>query len=128
LSLEISSSEPWFIAFLAATLCSVTVAAGLYAALVAARVRRAAAGSVHGARDALARIRTGLVGLQFAAASTLVVAAVVLAMQRNELHDALVGRFPDQYVGLFTAQHAHPNLLDRGRFTSGIKPLGKYPP
>ena len=105
-SLEIPWSEPWFTVLLGATLCGVTAAAGLYPALVAARARRAAAASVHGARDALARIRAGLVGLQFAAASLLVVAAVVLLMQRNELHDALVGRFPDQYVGVFTGQSA----------------------
>ena len=101
LSLEIPWSEPQLFVFLAGTLCGVTVAAGLYPALVAARARRAAASSVHGAGDALARIRTVLVGFQFAAASALVVAAIVLLMQRNELHEALVGRFPDQYVSIF---------------------------
>jgi putative ABC transport system permease protein len=101
LSLEIPWSEPRLFIFLGVTLCGVTVAAGLYPALVAARARRAAASSVHGARDALARVRTVLVGLQFAAASALVVGAIVLLMQRNELHEALVGRFADQYVSIF---------------------------
>jgi putative ABC transport system permease protein len=101
LSLEIPWSEPRLFLFLGGTLCGVVLAAGLYPALVAARARRAAAGSVHGAGDALARLRTVLVGLQFAAASALLVSAIVLLMQRNELHEALVGRFPDQYVSIF---------------------------
>jgi putative ABC transport system permease protein len=101
LSLAVPWSEWRFFVFLGGTLCGVTVAAGLYPALVAARVRRAAAASVHGAGDAFAGIRTVLVGLQFAAASALVVGAIVLLIQRNQVYDALVGRFPDQYVSIF---------------------------
>jgi putative ABC transport system permease protein len=104
-SLDVPWSEPWFIAFLGSTLCAVTVAGGLYPAIVAARARRAAASSVHGARDALARVRAILVSLQFAAAGALVVGAIVLLMQRHALHDALVGRFADQYVAVFVPQN-----------------------
>jgi putative ABC transport system permease protein len=120
LSLAVPWSEPRLLVFLGATLCGVTVAAGLYPALVAARARRAAATSVHGSGDAFARIRTVLVGVQFAAASALVVGAIVLLMQRDELHDALVGRFPDQYVNIFlpwsgpAGREALANELARG--------------
>jgi len=110
-SLDVPWSEPWFFAFLGTTLCAVTLAGGLYPAVVAARARRAAASSVHGAGDALAGLRAVLVGVQFAAASALVVGAIVLLMQRNTLHDALVGRFADQYVAVFVPQD-RPAALD----------------
>lgn len=114
-SLAVPWREPSFIAFLAGTLAAVTVAAGLYPALVAARARRTAASSARGASDALARLRTILVGFQFAAGSALVVAAVVLLMQRNELHHALVGRFADQYIGFWLDQTRPiaPEVLER---------------
>jgi putative ABC transport system permease protein len=133
LSLEIPWSEPRLFAFLGATLCGVKAAAGLYPALVAARARRAAAASVHGAGDALARIRTALVGLQFAAASALVVGAIVLLMQRNELHEALVGRFPDQYLSIFlpfsgpAARDVLANEVERGPGIVGTTGTN-YPP
>jgi putative ABC transport system permease protein len=113
-------SELRFFVFLGGTLCGVTVAAGLYPALVAARARRAAAASMHGASDAFAHIRTILVGVQFAAASALVVGAIVLLMQRDQLHEALVGRYPDQYVNIFlpwsgpAGREAFANELARG--------------
>jgi putative ABC transport system permease protein len=103
-SLDVPWSDPWFFAFLGNTLCAVTVAGGLYPAIIAARARRAAGSSVQAARDALARVRAVLVGLQFAAAGALVVGAIVLLMQRHELHHALVGRFADQYVAVFVPQ------------------------
>jgi len=119
-SLDVPWSEPWLIAFLGGTLCAVMAAAGLYPAIVAARARRAAASSVHGAHDALARVRAFLVGLQFAAAGALVIGAIVLLMQRYELHQALVGRFADQYVAVFVprgdpaALEVLTNELNRG--------------
>jgi putative ABC transport system permease protein len=76
-SLALPWNERWFVVLLGGTLCAVTLAAGLYPALVAARARRAAAFGLHGASDALARVRTALVGLQVAAASALVVGAIV---------------------------------------------------
>ncbi len=99
LSLELPWREPRFFVFLGATLAGVALAAGLYPALVLSRARRAVALRLGPASDTLAWLRGGLVGLQFAAASALVVAAVVLLLQRSELHAALVGRFADQYVG-----------------------------
>jgi putative ABC transport system permease protein len=103
LSLELPWKEPRFFAFLGGTLVGVVLAAGLYPAFGLARARRAAALRIGFASDTLAWVRSGLVGLQFAAASALVVAAIVLLLQRNELHDALVGRFADQYVAFVTA-------------------------
>jgi putative ABC transport system permease protein len=110
-ALDVPWSEPWFIAFLGGTLCAATVAGGLYPAIIAARARRAAGSSVLGARDALARVRAVLVGLQFAAASGFVVGAIVLLMQRHELQHALVGRFVDQYVAVFVPQ-GEPGALE----------------
>jgi putative ABC transport system permease protein len=83
LSLELPWSQPQFFAFLGATLVGVTLAAGLYPAVVLSSARRAAALRIGPASDALAWVRGGLVGLQFTAASALVVAAIVLLLQRN---------------------------------------------
>jgi putative ABC transport system permease protein len=133
LPFDIPWSEPRLFVFLGATLCGVTAAAGLYPALVAARARRAAAASLHGAGDALARIRTVLVGLQFAVAGALVVGAIVLLMQRNELHQALVGRFPDQYLSIFlpfsgpASREVLANELERGPGIIGTTGTN-YPP
>ena len=98
LAFAVPWNEPWFALLLVATIGGVTVGAGLYPALVAAGARHAAGGEV--GADAMAGLRTGLVGLQFAGASALVAVAIVMLMQRNEAHRALVGRFSDQYVAL----------------------------
>jgi putative ABC transport system permease protein len=108
-TLQLPWSDASFVAFLAATLGGVTLAAGLYPAFVLSRARRASALRIGAASDALARVRTALVGLQFGAASALVVAAIVLLMQRNESHYALVGRFGDQFVGLVLDQSNLPD-------------------
>jgi putative ABC transport system permease protein len=101
---------PWndlsFSAFLIGTLCAVTAAAGLYPAFVLSRARRASSMRLGATGDALARLRAALVGVQFATASALVAGAIMLLMQRSELHDALVGRFADQYVGIFLDQRS----------------------
>ena len=102
LSLDLPWTEPRFLAFLGATLVGVALAAGLYPAFVLSRARRAAALRLGSTGDALAWVRGGLVGLQFAFASALAVGAIILLMQRSELHAALVGRFVDQYVGIVT--------------------------
>lgn len=111
LSLELPWREPLFFAFLGATLVVVALTAGLYPALVLSRVRRAAALRVGPAGDALAWLRGGLVGLQFAAASALVVAAIVLLLQRDGLRDALVGRFTDQYVAFVVVPTVNGDTL-----------------
>jgi putative ABC transport system permease protein len=103
-ALDLPWTEPRFSVFLGGTLCTVTVAAGLYPAFVLSRAGRASAMHLGAASGALVRLRAVLVGLQFATASALVVGAVVLLMQRNALHQALVGRFDDQYVGVFLDQ------------------------
>jgi putative ABC transport system permease protein len=108
-TLQLPWREPGFIVFLGGTLLGVTVAAGLYPAFVLSRARRASASRIGTASDALVRLRTALVGLQFGTASALVVAAIVLLMQRSELHDALIGRFGDQYVGVFLDQSRPPD-------------------
>jgi putative ABC transport system permease protein len=86
--------------FLGATFVGVTLAAGLYPAVLVSAAKRVAASHLGMPNDALARLRTGAVGLQFALASALAAAAIVLLMQRGELHDALVGRLADEYVGI----------------------------
>jgi putative ABC transport system permease protein len=130
-SLELPWREPSFFAFLGATLVGVTLAAGLYPALVLSRARRAAALRVGPSSDALAWLRGGLVGLQFAASSALVIAAIVLLLQRDGLHDALVGRFTDQYVGFVVFPTASVDTLaaelDREPGILGATTMGGAP-
>jgi putative ABC transport system permease protein len=129
-SLKLPWRELGFFAFLGATLTGVVIAAGLYPAFVLSRARRAAALRLGFARDTLAWVRSGLVGLQFAAASALVVAAIVLLLQRNELRDALVGRFADQYVALVTGpidSDAFAVELLRGPGIEGVTSTGGTP-
>jgi putative ABC transport system permease protein len=121
LSLELPWSDPKFFVFLGATLVGVTVASGLYPALVLSRVRRAAALRLGPAGDALAWVRGGLVGLQFAAASGLAVAAIIFLMQRHELHDAVLGRLADQYVGFDVDSRQSDALAAELALGPGIK-------
>jgi putative ABC transport system permease protein len=93
---------PWlelrFWIFLAALLAAVTLAAGLYPALVVARIRPTAALRLGAARAGSKLLRTVLVGTQFATASFLIALVVVLLAQRNDLRETLLGRFADPYA------------------------------
>jgi putative ABC transport system permease protein len=91
-------SEPRFWIFLATLLAGVTLAAGLYPALVVARIRPIAALRLGGARGGPKLLRTVLVGAQFAAASFLFGLVIVLLAQGNDLRETLLGRFADPYA------------------------------
>jgi putative ABC transport system permease protein len=104
--------------FLGATLLGVTLAAGLYPAVLVSAAKRVAPSHLDMPSDSLSRLRTVAVGLQFAVASALAAAAIVLLMQRGELHDALIGRLADEYVGIIippgqqvAAEVLHAELL-----------------
>ena len=101
LGLGIPWAEPKFWLFLAGTVVAVTVIAGLYPALVLARVRPVAALRVGTMRAGPKFLRTLLVGSQFAVASLLIATVVVVFAQRDNLREALLGRFTDQYVIVF---------------------------
>jgi putative ABC transport system permease protein len=70
-------------------------------------------------------VRGGLVGLQFAVASILVAAAVMLLLQKSHVREALVGRFQDLYVAVFinAGQPIDPDVIGaelmRGRGIMG---------
>lgn len=112
-SLELPWGEPRFAAFLGAVFFGVSLAAGLYPALLVSAVKRVGASRLGVPGDALARLRTGVVGFQFAVASALVAVAIVLLLQRTELREALVGRLDDQYIGFpaGSAQSIAPDVL-----------------
>ncbi|HET8697740.1 MAG TPA: ABC transporter permease, partial [Gammaproteobacteria bacterium] len=110
--------EPRFWIFLVALLLSVTLAAGLYPALAVARIRPTAALRLGSVRAGPKLLRTVLVSAQFASASFLVALVVVLLAQRNEMRDALLGRFADPYVVATTAPTAQS--LDREALASEL--------
>jgi putative ABC transport system permease protein len=74
------------------------LAAGAYPALVLARVRPLFALRMGGARGGSPLVRTLLIGAQFAAASFLVVAIVVLHAQKAEIRDRLTDPSTDLRV------------------------------
>jgi putative ABC transport system permease protein len=90
--------EPRLYAFLAALLAGVTLLSGAYPALVLTRVWPLTALRLGTVRAGSSALRTLLVGSQFALASFLVVAVVVVFSQRANLREVLLGRFADQYV------------------------------
>ncbi|HET8697483.1 MAG TPA: FtsX-like permease family protein, partial [Gammaproteobacteria bacterium] len=98
LAFEIPWSEPRLWIFLAILVCGVTLLAGLYPALVLARVPPVQVLRVGTMRSGTSVSRTLLVSSQFALASFLVFAVMVVYAQRGLLRDALLGRFADQYV------------------------------
>ncbi|HET8699026.1 MAG TPA: FtsX-like permease family protein, partial [Gammaproteobacteria bacterium] len=98
LAFEIPWREPRLWIFFAVLVCGVTLLAGLYPALVLARVRPVQALRVGTMRSGSGVFRTLLVSSQFALASLLVFAVMVVHAQRGLLRDALLGRFADQYV------------------------------
>src|SRR5690606_41111671 len=86
--------------FVAAALPAIAAAAGLYPALVLARVRAATALRLGASRGGSRTLRTLLVGLQFGTAGFLLVAVVVVFSQRDTLRALLLDRFDDPYVVL----------------------------
>jgi putative ABC transport system permease protein len=111
LALAVPWEEPRLWIFLAALLIGVTLAAGLYPAVLLARVRPAAALSGAVARSAPRAVRTLLVALQFGTASLLAILVVVLAQQGDAIRDAALGRFHDQYLSLFVANGMDPGAV-----------------
>jgi putative ABC transport system permease protein len=101
LALAVPWGEPRLWVFLAAVLVGVTIAAGAYPALVLARIRPVAALRIGAGGTSSRGLRTVLVGVQFATASLLVTLVIVLTQQSDALRAAVLGRFADQYVGLF---------------------------
>jgi len=99
-----TASRLW--AFLAALLMGVTLAAGLYPALLLARVRPAAALRAATGGSVPRRLRTVLVGLQFGTATLLAIFVIVAVQQGDTIREAALGRFADQYLGWFLAPQA----------------------
>lgn len=97
-ALENPWREPRFWWFLPGVIGAVTIVAGLYPALVLARVQPIAALRAGTIRGGSRRLRTLLVGAQFAIASFLGIAVLVIFAQRDNMRDALLGRFSDQHV------------------------------
>jgi putative ABC transport system permease protein len=91
---------------LAALCVAVTLAAGLYPALVLARVRPAAALRGGATRMGSKWLRSALVGAQFATASLLGVLLIVVHSQDSRVREAVLGRFSDQYVGVVLNQQS----------------------
>jgi len=126
--------EPRLYVFLAALLAGVTLLAGAYPALVLARVRPLTALRLGTVRAGSSTLRTLLVGSQFALASFLVVAVVVLFSQRANLRETLLGRFSDQYVIVLPSRpggNGDPNVLATElRKAVGIKGItgSAFPP
>ncbi|HEX5046276.1 MAG TPA: ABC transporter permease [Gammaproteobacteria bacterium] len=87
-------------------LIGVTAAAGLYPALVLARVNPASALRIGKSPSGPPLLRTVLVGLQVASAAFLCFAVTVAYMQATALRETAVERFSDQYVVLGAALRA----------------------
>lgn len=137
-ALEIPWSEPRLWVFLALALPVLALAAGLYPALVLARVRAATALRWGTSPAGSSALRALLVGLQFATASFLLVAVVVLLSQRDALRAALLDRFDDPYVVLNPLAPLEPNgarvdpdvlatELMRAPGIKGVTAVSQYP-
>ncbi|HEX5047201.1 MAG TPA: FtsX-like permease family protein [Gammaproteobacteria bacterium] len=98
LAFAIPWGEPRLWMFLAALGAAVTLLAGSYPAFVLARVRPMTALRVGTMRVGSGVMRTLLVGSQFALASFLVFAVVIVYAQRDNLRETLLGRFADPYL------------------------------
>ncbi len=126
--------EPKLYVFLPALLAGVTLLAGAYPALVLARVRPTTALRLGAVRAGSSTLRTLLVCSQFALASFLVVAVVVVFSQRANLREMLLGRFADQYVIVMPARaggNGDPDVLAAElRREAGIKGVtaSAFPP
>jgi putative ABC transport system permease protein len=101
LALTVPWGNPGFWVFLVALLGAVSVVAGIYPALLVARLRPVDALRIGRAAAGKPWFRTALVATQFAVASFLVFSVTVLLAQRDSLRDTLLGRFDDPYVIFF---------------------------
>ena len=99
-------SEPHFWMFLAALVLVVTVLAGLCPAPVLSRIGPLDALRLGGRRAGSKALRALLVGTQFATATFLLAAVVVLYAERGALREAVLGNLDDQYVVVTTPQQA----------------------
>ena len=119
--------------FLAVLFAGVTLLAGSYSALALARVRPMTALRLATMRVGSSGLRRLLVGSQFALASFLVVAVVVLFSQRADLRQTLLGRFADQYVFVWPGTSAGIDRdvlateLRKGTGIKGVTGFG-FPP
>jgi putative ABC transport system permease protein len=126
-------SEPHFWIFLAALVLAVTVLAGLYPALVLSRIGPLDALRLGGRRAGSKVLRALLVGTQFATATFLLTAVVVLYAERGALREAVLGNLDDQYVVVTTPQQAaiDPEVLSaelmRGPGIRSVTGIVSYP-
>src|SRR5690606_6795473 len=97
-ALSVPWTEPRLALLLLLGVPAVTLAAGAYPALLVARVRAAAALRQRGGPAGSARLRSWLVGVQFAAAALLLALVWILLAQRDAAREAVLGRFADPYV------------------------------
>lgn len=133
--LAVPWSAPSFWLALTGLVVVVTLAAGLYPALVLARVKPATALRLGTSRAGRPFLRTLLVGVQFASAAFLSIAVVIAYQQTKVVRDAALGRFPDQYVvlsptlrsGTGTAFDVLSAELGRGPGIKGIAGINFYP-
>ena len=91
-------SDVTFWGFLAAVIAATTVIGGLYPALVLAGVRPMLALRAGSVKSGSPLMRTALVGVQFAAASFLIVGVIVLYAQSRAVMRAGLDRFDDPVV------------------------------
>jgi putative ABC transport system permease protein len=92
------SAEPRFLAFAGAVAVAVTVLAGAYPAFVLSRIRPIFALREYRLRVGHKRLLSGLVGIQFAAASFLSIAVAVIYLQNHELERTALAIATDPLV------------------------------
>jgi putative ABC transport system permease protein len=98
IDMRLVMSEPAFLAFMAAVLVAVTLLGGAYPAFVLARVRPLEALRLGRVRIGSRLASTVLVGAQFAAASLLLIAVIVMYLQNAALRRAGLGTTQDQHL------------------------------
>jgi putative ABC transport system permease protein len=133
--MSIPWSTPGFWLLFAGVLVLVTGLAGLYPAIVLARVNPVSALRLGTMKVGPQLLRALLVGVQFASAAFLGLAVTVVYLQTNTLREAALGRFGDPYVvlnpGLRGANRIDFELLAaelaRGLGIRGVAGISSYP-
>jgi putative ABC transport system permease protein len=128
-------SAPSFWLELGLLLAAVTAAAGLYPALVLARVNPSAALRRGTGKGGPRLLRTVLVGVQFGSAALLCIAVAVAYLQTSALRAKALGRFADQYVVVGANVRSASGIsfdalateLLRGPGIKGVAGVGFYP-